>query len=68
MASDDLDRFCNLVLEDAALQKQLRTTCDWSAFARRVARLAADHGCTVTAAEVEQALRARRREWLERWI
>ena len=63
-----LDRFCNLVFEDFALQGRLRQVIDRELFVDLVVRLGEEHALTFNAKDVDEALRANRRAWLERWL
>lgn len=63
-----LARFRTIVLADPALQGQLRGLPSRAQFVGRVVELAERAGCPVTEADVEEALTACRRSWLERWI
>ena len=55
------------MLASPALLKRLRATLDREAFVAEALRIAAEMGLEVTAAEVENALRASRQECIERW-
>jgi hypothetical protein len=55
------------VLGDELLQGEL-LALDPVAFAERASVIAAREGWTVTPAEIDDALRAARRRWLERWV
>jgi hypothetical protein len=68
MAQADLEKFRRLVLADAELQAQLWQTREREAFINLVVRLGAAHDCHFTPAEVQAALDAGRRAWLERWL
>lgn len=68
MAADDLERFRTMVLADPVLQARLREGTDPAGFAPRLVHLARERGCAVAEAEVESALHAARRSWLERWV
>jgi chorismate mutase len=57
-----------LVLDDDELLQRLLALTDRNAFAAAVAQVAASHGLRIGPAEVEAALVAARRAWLERWI
>jgi hypothetical protein len=63
-----LERFRQLVLDDLALQVELRDITDRELFVARVVQLGAERGCRMAGADVEDALRAGRRAWLERWL
>lgn len=62
------DSFCEAVLGDPELQRQLLATPDRRDFVDKAVELASAVGCAVRPADVEEALRARRQAWLERWI
>lgn len=68
MSRQALEQFRDLVLEDQALQQQLRDTPDRAVFINCLVALAAERGYDVTHEDIETALRAARRAWLERWI
>lgn len=68
MPSSDWECFRELVLHDHALQQQLRETPDWTNFLALVLRLGAERGFRFAAADVEHAMHAARRAWLERWL
>ena len=63
-----LERFRALVLEDVGLQEELRDIVDRELFVARVQQLGAARGCRIAAGDVEEAIRAGRRGWLERWV
>lgn len=68
LPSENLSRFGELVLADRALHDRLRATEDVFAFAALAVRLGAERGLEFTEATVLEAVQAKRREWLERWI
>ena len=68
MAQEQLDRFRDLVLQDSGLQAELRDILDPTAFVARVVELGRERGYEFSAAEVEAAMQAERRAWIERWI
>ncbi|GHG75597.1 Nif11-like leader peptide family natural product precursor [Comamonas sp. JC664] len=68
MGLEAFERFRQRVLEDTALQESLRDTPDTATFLARAVALGAEHGCHFTAEDVQEALRAARRAWRERWI
>jgi hypothetical protein len=57
-----------LVFEDLALQKRLREVIDRELFVDLVVRLGEEHVLTFNAKDVDEALRANRRAWLEKWL
>lgn len=65
---DALAGFCNLVFEDPALQERLRRVADKQLFVDLVVRLGEERGFSFNATDVDQALRANRRAWIERWL
>ncbi|HEV2707624.1 MAG TPA: aspartyl/asparaginyl beta-hydroxylase domain-containing protein [Pyrinomonadaceae bacterium] len=65
---ESFERFRQTVLQDETLQESLRETSDVKTFVTQVVRLGHDLGHHFTAADVEEALRASRRAWLERWL
>ncbi|MFL6137937.1 MAG: hypothetical protein ACJ74O_09080 [Frankiaceae bacterium] len=76
-AGDDLDRFHDLVVADLAagrpladrpLAGPLLATRTRAEFVKLVRELAAERGLSVSGEELEQALRAARRSWQERWV
>lgn len=68
MAKQDLERFQDVVLSDAALQRELRGCVERAAFIALVLERGREHACFFTADEVEAAMRANQRAWLERGI
>lgn len=68
MTQTDLEKFRRLVLTDAELQAQLWQTRERDAFIALVVRLGAERDCQFTPQDVQAALDAGRRAWLERWL
>jgi hypothetical protein len=64
---ENLERFGELVLADPELHEQLRASAP-NDFAALAVRLGAERGCVFTARVVDEAVRERRRAWLERWL
>lgn len=64
----ELEIFRQRVLADPALLEQLRRTRDPADFISASIQAAHEMGITLTPAEMEKALRAARREWIERWV
>jgi hypothetical protein len=56
------------VLADRGLQARLLAVPERAAFVAAVVDLAAELGLDVVPADVEAALAAARRSWLERWV
>jgi hypothetical protein len=62
------ERFRGRVLADRALREALLGESDPSAFVDLVVRLGHERGDVFTAQDVEDAFRAGRRAWFERWV
>jgi hypothetical protein len=65
---ESFEQFREIVLQDLALQERLRATTDHGSFVDLVVRVGEEQGCRFTPEDVEEAMRANRRAWLERWI
>ncbi len=63
-----LDRFCNSVFEDVSLQERLRQVIDRELFIELVVQFGEDRGFSFNAQDVDEAIRANRRAWFERWV
>jgi hypothetical protein len=63
-----LEGFCNAILEDVSLQERLRQVIDKQLFIDVVVRAGEENGFSFNAQDVNEALRAKRRLWLERWV
>ncbi len=68
MSVQDLERFQSIVLNDRALQHELRACTQREAFMDLVVQRGREHDCLFTAAEVEAAMQANQRAWFEREI
>ena len=68
MSEADLRQFRDAVLADRSLQQALLAAPDGRVFSDLVVELAAQRGWSVTADDVQSALQAARRTWLERWV
>jgi hypothetical protein len=64
----DLADFQQQVLHDTALQEPLCAITDRAAFVDAVVQSGRARGYAFTVEEVEAAMRANQRSWLERWI
>ncbi len=64
----DLDRLRALVVADRSLLDRMLSTDGRAEFTAAVCALAVEHGLVVAPGDVEQALNAARRAWLERWV
>ena len=68
MAGADLDRVRAAVLADPGLQARLLAVPERATFVAAVVDLGAELGLAVEPGDVEAALVAARRSWLERWV
>jgi len=68
MSQENFERFRQQVLGDAALQLELREVTNQEIFVQRVRQLGEERGYSFTVEEVEAAMRAGRRVWIERWF
>jgi hypothetical protein len=59
---------CCVPSADEAAQRRLLATPERAAFVDAVVALAAERRLAVSPGDVEDALRAARRTWLERWV
>jgi hypothetical protein len=66
--SAPLQQFRAIVLEDAALQQELRGCPDRPGFVTLLIACARERGCDIAPAEAEAALDAGAQAWLMRWI
>lgn len=68
MSQKQFEQFRKCVLEDLSLQKKLRAFTSRDRFVDRVVKLGAERGFQFTEEDVREAMRACRRDWMERWI
>ena len=68
MSRDEFDKFRRLVLEDVSLQEALRDLNDWREFIDVVIEMGAARGFQFRSDDVEDEIRASRRQWIERTI
>jgi predicted ribosomally synthesized peptide with nif11-like leader len=68
MSQENFEQFRQLVLQDTALQQQLRGTYDREQMVALLQQLGAERGYSFTNEDVLDALRAKQREWIERWL
>jgi hypothetical protein len=68
MPAHDFDQFRQRVAESPELQRKLRDIDDWDEFARVVAQESSALGLVVEPDDIDEARRAARQAWLERWI
>ena len=68
MPEGKFEEFRRLVLDDTSLQKELRDVTERVEFIARVVELGARNGYDFVQADVEEAMIAARREWIERMI
>lgn len=57
-----------LVLNDVALQQELRKAPDQESLVRMVIALGHDRGYDISEQDLEEAARMHTRAWLERWL
>lgn len=65
---EEFERFRQAVLQDTNLQQQLRETSDRESFVTLVWELANERGYRFSTADVQDAMQAAQRAWIERWI
>jgi hypothetical protein len=65
---ESLEQFRQIVLHDVDLQKLLRAATDPRVFVDLAVRAGEERGCHFTPEDVQAALRASRKQWIERWI
>jgi predicted ribosomally synthesized peptide with nif11-like leader len=68
MSLENFEQFRQLVLRDKALQQQLRGATERDGLVALAQQLGAERGYSFTSEDVLEALRARQREWIERWM
>lgn len=68
MSEEKLSQFRSVIFFDISLQEKLREMADREEFIRTAVELGSERGFDFTADEVENALRAGRRVWIERWL
>ena len=68
MSLDRFQPFRELVLQDPALQARLRDVVDRDEFIALVEQLGGERGYTFTGEDVNQAMQAGRRAWIERTL
>lgn len=65
---DQFDLFKQEVLQDRNLQEQLRNTVDKDSFLDLIITIGIERGYKFSTSDVEAAMAAANRTWLERWI
>ena len=65
MSMESFEQFRHIVLDDLALQEQLKAIADPRSFIDLVVRVGAERGCHFTPKDVEAALRLNRKAWLQ---
>jgi hypothetical protein len=68
MSQANLERFCEVVLNNEPLRKALVQLTDKKAFLEAAVQLGAEHGCLFTIEEAQAAMRSNARAWIERFI
>lgn len=67
-AESGFERFRQIVLRDPSLQAELMQATDLTEFTSLAIRLGEQHRARFTAGDVDAAMQAARRAWIERWI
>lgn len=68
MLSAPMQQFRRFVFSNAQVREGLRAFTDDASFVAGTIQLAGSMGIGLSAEEVQEALRAGQREWLERWL
>ena len=68
MSTESFEQFRQIVLQDVALQERLRATTDPRSFVDLLVRVGDERHCHFTPEDVQAAMRASRKRWIERWI
>lgn len=68
MSMESFEQFRQIILQDTALQERLRAITDRRSFVDLLVRVGEELGCHFTPEDVEAAMRASRKRWIERWI
>lgn len=68
MSRENFENFRALVWKDAALQQKLRPVTNREAFQLLIVETGQERGFDFTREEVEAALQAGQRAWIERWV
>ena len=68
MSESAFEEFRSLVLSDESLQEELREIIDRKTFISHAVELGARNGYEFTSTDVEHAINAARREWIEHLI
>lgn len=68
MPLEKFEQFSQLVLSDLSLQEKLREVTDREEFIARVVQAGLERGFEFSGEDVVEAMQARNRAWLERWI
>lgn len=65
---ENFDGFCRTVFEDLALQERLRDETDRKRFVALLVQLAKEQGYDFDVETVEEALRASKLAWFQKWV
>lgn len=68
MSREDFEKFRLLVLRDFSLQEQFRSFTDTNELIAQIIEIGGKRGFQITTEDVEEAMRANSRLWIERWI
>lgn len=66
--NENFEKLRQLVLQDSALQKELRSISGSDEFVRRVVEIGREKGLNFGEEDVWAAINEGRRVWIERWI
>jgi hypothetical protein len=68
MSTESFEQLRQIVLQDVALQERLRATTDPRIFVDLVVQVGDERDCHFKPEDVQAAMRASRKRWIERWI
>jgi hypothetical protein len=68
MAREDFEQFKQIVLQDFALREKLRGFSERDELIAKVIEIGEEYGFLIMREDVDEALRANSRLWIERWI
>ena len=68
MPMESFEQFRQMVLDTPALQERLRAITDPISFVELVVQVGEEHGCYFTPEDVETAMSANRKAWLQQRI
>lgn len=68
LTQQNFEQFYQLVLQEVSLQKELRDISEKENFFVRVLELGKENGFDFTIENIREAMLAKQRAWIERWI